>query len=282
MRCGHRVGLIAAGRHNDIARALGVAGLTWREALPYALYAPTAAVDLGQYETESDTRHFVGRLSAGLAARQDLLASQLPRWWPLPARQLWSGLATRASGQAQPLKIWVNGQLEHDGPAWTVAACNASGALGGLQPAPHARLDDHRLDTLVMAEAGPGVLWRMRRGEHVRPPQVSLHNTRKLLVDAAEPLPITIDGEPQPPTARFSVRVLPRALHLVGAHMLGAPVSERGSAVGGGSLRPLGHGLPLEPAPPAPPHPPAPAPAPPPDSPPSTYPMPLAEEESRT
>ncbi|MDP4301268.1 diacylglycerol/lipid kinase family protein [Leptothrix discophora] len=267
MRCGHRVGLIAAGRHNDIARALGVAGLTWREALPYALYAPTAAVDLGQYETDTDTRHFVGRLGAGLAARQDARASALPRWWPLPVRQLWSGLAARAASQSQALKIWVNGQLEHDGTAWSVSVCNAEGALGGLPQAPHARLDDHRLDTLVLADAGPAVLWRMRQGRHVHPPQVSLHNTRKLLVDAAEPMPISIDGEPQPATTRFSVRVLPRALHLVGAHMLSAPSTRQGDAHA--AARPLGHGLPLEPAP---------APAPPP----STYPMPLPDDEQRS
>ncbi len=274
MRCGHRVGLLAAGRHNDVARALGIASLTWREALPYALFAPTAAVDLGQYETETDTRHFVGRLSAGLAAHQDTLASGLPRWWPLPARQLWSGFAARASGTSQALKIWVNGQLEHDGPAWSVSVCNASGALGGLEQAPHARLDDHRLDTLVLGEAGLGVLWRMRRGEHIHPPQVSLHNTRKLLVDAAGPLAITIDGEPQAATTRFSVRVLPRALHLVGAHMLGVPASERqAEAV---RSRPLGHGLPLEPsAPPA-------QPVEPQEPPPSTYPMPLPDDATRT
>jgi hypothetical protein len=54
-------------------------------------------------------------------------------------------------------------------------------------------------------------------------------------------------------------------------------VSERGSVAGTGSQRPLGHGLPLEPAPPAPPTP----PAPPPEPPSSTFPMPLAEEETR-
>ncbi|RZS53248.1 diacylglycerol/lipid kinase family protein [Sphaerotilus mobilis] len=289
MRCGHRVGLVAAGRHNDVARALGIAGLLWREALPYALYAPTAAVDLGQYETEADTRHFVGRLSVGLAARQDLLAAGLPRWWPLPARQIASGLAARATGASQALKIWVNGQLEHDGPAWSVSVCNASGALGGLQQAPHARLDDHRLDTLVLGEAGPAVFWRMRRGRHIHPPQISLHNTRKLLVDAAEPMAITIDGEPQTATTRFSARVLPRALHVVGAHMLGVPVTERqADAV---RSRALGHGLPLEPLS-APTQPaalpvavaaavsaavPAELAAHEPDAPPSTFPMPLAD-----
>jgi diacylglycerol kinase family enzyme len=270
MRCGHRVGLIAAGRHNDVARALGIAGLTWREALPYALYAPTAAVDLGQYETDTDTRHFVGRLSVGLAARQDLLARDLPRWWPLAARQFASGMAARTTGTALALKVWVNGQLEHDGPAWSVSVCNVSGALGGLQQAPHARLDDHRLDTLVLGEAGPGVLWRMRRGRHIHPPQVSLHNTRKLLVDAPQPLDITIDGEPQTPTTRFSARVLPRALHVVGAHMLGVPATERATerTSDAARSRPLGHGLPLEPVPD-------------PTPPPSTFPVPLQDEEPR-
>lgn len=234
LRCGHRIGLVPAGRHNDTARALAIDQLQLHEALAYALHAPTAPIDLGQIDTETETRHFVTAVSAGFDARLAQRLPDAPAWLSPALRLQWAG-AGAGSGLRRPaLRVWVNGQLEHDGPALAVAVHNTATVHGGVNAAPTARIDDHRLETLVVGDIGRlgalPLLWRLAHGRHVHPPRVSLHSTRKVLIDATEPLALSVDGEALPPAARFSVHVVPRALYLAGAQMLSEHLTDRHQA----------------------------------------------------
>jgi diacylglycerol kinase family enzyme len=152
----------------------------------------------------------------------------------LTGRLLWAGAAAWPGLRRPALRVWVNGQLEHDGPALSVTVLNTGTVHGGVPAAPRSRIDDHRLETLVVGDIGRlgalPLLWRLAHGRHVHPPRVSLHSTRKVLVDATEPLALSVDGEMLPPTARFSVHVVPRALHLAGAHMLAEHLTDRHQA----------------------------------------------------
>jgi diacylglycerol kinase family enzyme len=234
LRCGHRIGLVPAGRRNDTARALAIDRLQLHEALAYALHAPTAPIDLGQLDTETETRHFVTAVQAGFDAE---LARRLPtapaRLSPT-GRLLWAGAGAWPTLRRPALRVWVNGQLEHDGPALAVSVFNTGTVHGGVPAAPPARIDDHRFETLVVGDVGRlralPLLWRLAHGRHVHPPRVSLHSTRKVLVDATAPLALSIDGEALAPVSRFSVHVVPRALHLAGAHMLAEHLTDRHQA----------------------------------------------------
>lgn len=230
LRCGHRVGLVPAGNNNDTARALGIDTLSLPEALAYALHAPTAPIDLGQIDTEGETRHFVTCLCAGFDAAIAEGVQSAPTWLRGKPRYLWSGARAWLNLRPHELRVWVNGQLEHDGAALLVSVLNSPTCHGGIPAAPAARIDDHRLETLVVGRVGRlralPLMLRMTRARHVHPPLVSLHSTRKMLVDATVPLALSVDGEALPPAARFSVHVLPRALHLAGAHMLAERLAE--------------------------------------------------------
>lgn len=230
LRCGHRIGLVPAGKRNDTARAIGIDTLQWPEALAYALHAPTGPVDLGQLDTETETRHFISGLSAGFDAHIARGVTDAPLWLRGAPRYLWAGAQAWPGLHLRELRVWINGQLEHDGNTLMVSVHNTASSHGGVPAAPGARIDDHRLETLVVGRVGRlGVLplmWRVARGRHVHPPRVSLHGTRKMLVDATEPMSVVIDGEAVAPVARFSVHVLTRGLHLAGAHMLGEQLTE--------------------------------------------------------
>ncbi len=230
LRCGHRIGLVPAGKRNDTARAIGIDTLQWPEALAYALHAPTGPVDLGQLDTETETRHFISGLCAGFDANIAQAVTDAPLWLRGAPRYLWAGASAWPGLQVRELRVWINGQLEHDGNALMVSVHNTATSHGGVPAAPGARIDDHRLDTLVVGNVGRlgllPLMGRLARGRHVQPPRVSLHGTRKMLVDATEPLPVVVDGEALAPVARFSVHVLSRGLHLAGAHMLGERLAE--------------------------------------------------------
>jgi diacylglycerol kinase family enzyme len=230
LRCGHRIGLVPAGKRNDTAHAIGIDVLQWPEALAYALHAPAGPVDLGQLDTETETRHFVSSLCAGFDAGIAQGVTDAPHWLRGTPRYLWAGAQAWPGLRSRELRLWVNGQLEHDGPALMVSVHNTATGHGGIPAAPGARIDDHRLDTLVVGRTGRlrvlPLLWRLSQAHHIQPPRVSLHGTRKMLVDATEPLPLTVDGEALAPVARFSVHVLPRTLYIAGAQMLAERLSE--------------------------------------------------------
>jgi len=78
LRCGHRLGLVAAGRNNQLAQALGVAQLDWRRALAYALKAPTAPIDVGELHAEQSTHYFVADLAMGYSAELSEQMQQAP------------------------------------------------------------------------------------------------------------------------------------------------------------------------------------------------------------
>jgi len=234
MRCGHRVGLVPAGSGNDVARALGVAHLHWAEALAYALHAQTAPIDLGQLESEVTTRYFASSFSVGFDAAVAARAQTPPGWLPTRHRYLWATLRELVNAQPRTLRLWADGRAVHDGPALFAAVLNTPTYGSGIPAVPAARVNDHWLDLLVAGDVGRlralSLLPRLLRGQHMRAPEVALHSFRKLAVEADEPLPLAADGEVLPPARTISVQMLPKALHLAGAHTLNAVKPRSASA----------------------------------------------------
>jgi YegS/Rv2252/BmrU family lipid kinase len=232
MRCGHRVGLVPAGSGNDVARALGVAQLHWAEALAYALHAQTAPIDLGQMESEIGSRYFVSSFSMGFDAAVAARAQQPPRWLPNRHRYLWATLRELVHAQPRRLRLSTDGRTVHEGPALFAAVLNTPTYGSGIPAVPTARLNDHWLDLLVAGDVGRlralSLLPRLLRGQHMRSPEVTLHSFRRAVIESDEPLPLAADGEVLPSARAIAVQVLPKALHLAGAHTLNA-VKPRGS-----------------------------------------------------
>ncbi len=206
LRLGHRVGLVPAGRSNDVARALSLEPQRWQAALAYALHAPSGPVDIGRVEGEDSSHYFAARLVCSAQPKRDAVS---------------------------PWRIWIDSKPVHDGPAqalWLFNAPRPEGRQRDGVSAPLARLADQRLDAVLLRDghaphphhalrAVPAWLRRMTRWPY-HPPHVLRTGCSKVLIDADAPLPLVADGEPLPPAARLLVQLMPRALHLVGGHLL--------------------------------------------------------------
>lgn len=219
LRCGHRLGLVAAGRNNQLAEALGVAGLDWRRALAYALKAPTAPIDVGELHAEQSTHYFVADLAMGYGAELSEQMQQAPAFLRGRARQLWARLAAWGHVQSVDTQVWVNGQLEHDGPLLLGSVLNADSVSG--------ELNNGRLDAVLLsgpkrrgwAQLLPQLI-QPKPGESglTRPSSAQWRSGNKWLIDARSPLRLAVDGERLASLSRFSVQVLPRAVHAAGRH----------------------------------------------------------------
>jgi diacylglycerol kinase family enzyme len=224
LRCGHRLGLVAAGSGNDLARALGMHGLDWRKALAYGLKGRVAPIDIGQLQTEHETSHFVSSLAAGLDAQIAAYAAGAPKALHGRARYVWATATGLLRASPTEARVWVNGALEHEGRLLMASLLNTPSYGSGMPIVPSARLDDGRLDAVLLDALGPlrlaGLFVRMLRGRHVGHPAVRLLSGQKMLIDAHRPLALAADGEPLPEASRFTVQVLPRAVYAAGLHAL--------------------------------------------------------------
>lgn len=160
---------VPAGRGNStVAHLYGDDG--WREAAAgLAPDPPTRPLDAGVVEgPEWGPRVFVLGASVGLMARAVQAAERLPlrggAGYPLGT--LWAWLA----GAADPVRVEVDGEVLHDGPARLAAAGGGAVRGGGTELFPGASLADGLLDVLVVGDVPlrrlPKLAGAVREGTH--------------------------------------------------------------------------------------------------------------------
>lgn len=204
------LGLIPCGRGNDLARALSLP-LTTEEAAAVILRGKTKRIDLGVLD---GNRYFCGILTCGFDSEVAAFARRYPH---IPGG--WLGyfvvaLLLLALYRFRSVRVKGDG-FSFSGEVLLVATANCPAYGGGMWIAPVARLDDGLLHVCIVRRTGK---WRIVRllptvfsGCHVNEPEVSLHPTRRLLLDADEPLPLFADGEPVG-TTPMEVTIAPNAL----------------------------------------------------------------------
>jgi diacylglycerol kinase family enzyme len=206
------MGIVPAGRGNDLTRALGgfphdvegLAGLLLR--------GTTRRIDV----LDAGGAIVPGNVYAGV----DGLATEIinaNRW--IPPLLVYRLAPVRALLRWKPATY----TLTLDGDRRTVRAHSVvignSGAYGnGMRIVPSAELDDGLIDVLIVG-AGPrrqivGFMRDVMRGRHVDRPEVEVVRAREVTLDTDPPLLACADGDP---LARVpvTVRVRPAALCLI-------------------------------------------------------------------
>jgi len=220
------LGLVPAGRGNDFARVLGLPADRTDPATAAALArtlldGDPRRVDLLEVTAGGTRRVVVGSLYAGVDARAGEVVDR-SRW--LPRRLQYPYAAVRSLLAYRPGRyvVSVDG-VEHRWTAATVVVANSSCYGSGMRIAPDARIDDGRLDVIVIEAASKVALLRalptVYDGAHVDRPEVTTLTGTAVEVrgSAAAPIPVGADGEPLGPlpglTAEpWGVEVLPAVL----------------------------------------------------------------------
>ncbi len=211
------LGLIPAGRGNDFVRSSGVSSDV-RTALARFASGGCRPVDIGRVTAAGGaSRVFLNHAGLGLDARIAMLAnaSRLPGT-TLPYLAGVAGALARHRNIE--MTIDVDGQ-RLEGRVCFVLAANGSSIAGGMRLAPRASVADGLLDLLVVGDIGRLDLLRqvprVYHGTHLGHPQLRLFPARAVRIEAAEAVPVELEGELFG-TAPVTLTVEPGALLLAG------------------------------------------------------------------
>lgn len=198
------VGLVPMGSGNDSARAWGIHGLPWSQALLFALQGPAQPVDTGVAHWRDDqgqTQHspFLSSLTAGFDSAVVLRALNGPTWLRGQPRYLWATLRELIHLRTWDLTLHSDGQLMHQGPSLFASSLNTPTFGSGIPAVPHAQMTDDRLDALLAGPFGRlGTLFMLPRlllGQHLGHRRIGCWPYRQLDIGCAQGVPLAADGE---------------------------------------------------------------------------------------
>ena len=202
------IGLIPAGRGNDLARGLGIP-VEPHLALEVILRGYTREIDVG----EAGGRRFLGIASVGFDSRANRIANESR----LPAGRLiyaYAALRALASWKAVRFSLSTGGQTKRF-TGYTVALANNGYYGAGMHLAPEADISDGLLDLVTVTGTSRlrflTHLPKVFSGSHVEMEEVDCFKVREVEVSASRPFVVYADGDPltRLPTV---FRVLHRAL----------------------------------------------------------------------
>lgn len=206
------MGLIPAGRGNDLARGLGIPHDP-EGAVEALLNGTVRAIDVG----EANGNRFLGIASAGFDSDANRIANEI-RF--LKGKPVYAWAAMKALAGWKPARFTLKeGEIRSRFTGYTVALANNSFYGGGMNLAPDADLTDGLLDLVTIGDVGkfrflramPGVF----RGTHVRRSDVvSMRKVRTIEISASRPFTLYADGDPLTELPA-RIRVLPGELNVI-------------------------------------------------------------------
>ncbi|MGN6217772.1 MAG: diacylglycerol/lipid kinase family protein [Solirubrobacterales bacterium] len=205
------LGLVPAGRGNDLARALGIPTES-EAAVAAVLDGRSRRIDVG----EANGKRFLGIASVGFDSECNRLANET---------HFLHGNLVYAYSMPRTLIGWRSarftiavGEERKRLTGYFVAVANNSVYGGGMWIAPEAEIDDGLFDVVAIEEVGKlRFLWGLRdvlRGAHLDKEEVSVFRAPRLQIDASRPFPVYADGD-HLTDLPVSLRVLPRALSIL-------------------------------------------------------------------
>ncbi|MFI5491418.1 diacylglycerol/lipid kinase family protein [Actinoplanes sp. NPDC051859] len=208
------LGVIPAGRGNDLARAISLPRDDVSEFAAALRESASRPVDVAL----AGDRVVIGSVCTGL----DAAANDAANRWRLPRKPIaYQIAAAGVLARWKPLTytLTVDGITEElRGNTVVVANCPWYG--GALKVAPAAILHDGLLDLVTIGDLNRRrlvpVLNGMKHGTHVTMPGITSRQIREVRIETDRPTPFYADGE-RLPAGPVTVRVQPGALHLIGA-----------------------------------------------------------------
>jgi YegS/Rv2252/BmrU family lipid kinase len=213
--------VIPRGTGGDFVRTFGIPSKL-DDAVRVALGGKARTIDLGRatYDTWTGPpgqAYFANIASAGMSGAVAKRTNETTRA-PLggKAAYLWSTLAVFAGWRNTQIHVTVDAETR-SGPMFDVIVANCRYLAGGMKITPEAEPDDGLFDVLLIGDISKLDLAltmpKIYRGTHLPHPKAELLRGASVAVEAAQPLPVELDGE-QPGTTPVRFDVVPRALRL--------------------------------------------------------------------
>lgn len=214
---GAEIALLSSGTGEDFGRTHGVPD-RFADAVRTVLEGRTRTIDLGRVECEgSPSRFFANVGSAGMSGSVARRANSMSK--------ALGGRATFFYALTREFLVWRNtevtveldGGVRREGRLHDVIVANGNFHGGGMRLAPDAQQDDGLFDVVTIGDIDKldflTTAPKLYSGRYLSHPKVELWRSSAVAIEAAEPLPLEVDGEPIGTTpARFEV--VPGALRL--------------------------------------------------------------------
>ena len=206
------VGLIPAGRGNDLARGLGIP--TDPAAAVDCLAARhIRAIDVG----DANGKRFLGIASVGFDSDANRIANEAKL---LKGQPVYAYAALKALAAWKPARFTlIENGVQSRITGYTVAVANNGFYGGGMNVAPTAVIDDGQLDVVTIGEVGKlrflMNLPKVFKGTHVDEVDVvGNHRTTSIEIRASRPFTVYADGDPLTELPA-TIRVIPSALKMI-------------------------------------------------------------------
>ena len=229
LKSSHITGLVPFGSGNDTARALGLHGLPWQQALKHGLAGTASRIDIGLAEFEVDSNGdiemrsvpFISSLTTGFDSSVGLRAINGPKWLRGLPRYLLATVRELVNFRTWHMAVRVDGIAMHSGNALFASTLNTRTFGAGMPAVPHARMDDGQLNLLLAGDISLGqtllLLPRLLVGKHLSHPKVLTQPFRTMQINAVKPVPVAADGEYLGLSRQITVRVQAAQLAVVAA-----------------------------------------------------------------
>ena len=199
--------IVPAGTANLLATDLGIP-TDIAEAVAVGLHGARRTLDTGRINGE----RFAVMAGTGFDAHMIRDAGKKMKRRVGKAAYLWTG-ARHLRGDLVRMRIRIDGEDWHDGPASCLLVGNIGTILGGVEAFPDARPDDGRLEVgLVTADGAvqwARVLTRMAVGDPTKSPLTRNTRAKKVNVKLDRKIPYELDGGDRPETKRLKIRIEP-------------------------------------------------------------------------
>lgn len=205
------VGLVPAGRGNDLARALGIPDVP-EEAVEVILAGHSRLIDVG----EANGKRFLGIVSVGFDSECNRLANET---------HFIRGNLVYAYSMVRTLVGWRSarftiaiGEERKRISGYFVDVANNRVYGGGMYIAPEAEIDDGQFDVVAITEVGKlrflSGLRDVLKGAHIGKEEVTTFRASRLELDASRPFPVYADGD-HLTDLPVKLRILPRCLPIL-------------------------------------------------------------------
>jgi YegS/Rv2252/BmrU family lipid kinase len=205
------LGILPAGRGNDLARVLGIPDEPEPAAAVLA-HGHSRRIDVG----EANGARFLGIVSVGFDSEANRLANETHF---LRGNLVYAYAALRTLLGWKPARFTVRVDAERARfTGYSVSVANNKAFGGGMFIAPDAELDDGEFDIVTIGEVGKlrfvGNLPKVFKGTHVDGDEVRVFRAPHLELTASKPFPVYADGE-HLTDLPATLRILPKALSVL-------------------------------------------------------------------